>query len=35
MATMHGRGGAVCRLLSSGTIRVGDTVECHTTDSLR
>jgi MOSC domain-containing protein YiiM len=28
MAAMHGRGGSVCRLLGSGTIRVGDTVEC-------
>ena len=27
MRAMHGRGGSVCRLLSSGTIRVGDAVE--------
>ncbi|MDF2978446.1 MAG: hypothetical protein K0S40_3174, partial [Actinomycetospora sp.] len=23
---MHGRGGAICRVLTSGTITVGDTV---------
>ena len=28
MAAMHGRGGSVCRLLSSGTIHVGDAVTC-------
>ncbi|GFG52274.1 sulfurase [Mycolicibacterium agri] len=27
MAAMHGRGGSTCRLLSSGTISVGDVVE--------
>jgi len=29
MAAMHGRGGSVCQLLGSGTIRVGDTVDCE------
>ena len=27
MRAMHGRGGTVCRLLGSGTLRVGDVVE--------
>jgi MOSC domain-containing protein YiiM len=29
MAAMHRRGGSVCRLLSSGTIRVGDAVRAE------
>lgn len=34
MAALHRRGGSVCRLLSSGTIRVGDAVEVEPCERL-